>query len=303
MNRTDLSDAWDNPQRPWPQLVYVETSSLCNYRCPCCHNWEMHRPKCVMSLEDFKAVADKVLARGLKIGAMYCNAEPLTDKTIFDKYAYANRIGALVPRHVGLNTNASLLTPEKFGPMVENCPNVIISIFATGEDYARATGGFPWEPVYKNILDFIAYRDQHKPEFNIFIGCNQIPGQKLDDVKKAFEGLRVSFETDVFIDWNTPDALTGPLRRMEFLYPNWRCDGVAGHLQIRPDGACGTCPYDFHGLPDGTLETYVGNILTDSWEVLEANFRERWKRGFSVCQRCDAWHHGRSLIPNYPGTP
>jgi MoaA/NifB/PqqE/SkfB family radical SAM enzyme len=295
---SNLADAWNNPTRQWPTIVYVETSSLCNYRCPCCRNWAMNRPKCVMDLPTFITVALKIRERGVKIGAMYCNAEPLTDPTIFQKYAFANRLDILMP-YVGFNTNASLLSPDKYKPLVENCPNVTISVFAVGDDYVKATGGFSWENAYRNIIGLIEYRDVHRSDFDIRIGCNQIPGQQFDSVKEAFKNYRVEVVTDVFIDWNNPEKLTGPLSRLK-MFPEWMCDGLKGALQIRPDGSCGYCAYDFHGAPDGTLETGIGNILRDSWDVLESNFKAKWKQPSTVCFRCDYWHGSRDIIRNYP---
>jgi hypothetical protein len=285
-----LADVWSNPAKPWPSIVYVETTNLCNYKCLCCGNENMRRHKGIMTVEQFKIVADKVKARGVQIGAMYCSGEPLMDPTLFDKYAYGNEIGVLQTDIVGLNSNVSLLTEEKWEPLLRHTPNIIMSFFNTEDEYERITGR-SWAVAYANATGFIRYRDARRPDFRVFIGCNKIDGHSLERVQTAFAGYRVEYQQDCAIHWNMLESglpLTGPLGRLG-MFPFWKCDGHKGALQIRNDGACCYCAYDFYGLPDGTHETHIGNFFTDTWEQLEAAFRAKWQTPSTLCARCDYW--------------
>jgi MoaA/NifB/PqqE/SkfB family radical SAM enzyme len=284
--------AWDDPLRRWPTVAYVETSSTCNYRCLSCGNEHMRRFRGVMTYETFVGVADKVKQRGILIGAMFGCGEPLMDDGIFEKMRYARSIDVIQPGgYIGFNTNASLLTPDKYEPLLQLFPSVVFSVFNVGAAYDRLTGNGSWAKIYPRILDFIRYRDANRPEFNIFIGCNQVPGADMQAVRAAFAGYRVSFETDPHIDWENPERLTGPLLRNA--QTGLLCDGMRGVLQVRPNGDCGFCAYDFFGTYDGRLETGIGNLLVNSWETLEANFRALWKQPSTVCARCDYYNSAK----------
>lgn len=244
-----------------------------------------------MSLETFKIIADKIKEQGLQIGAMFCFGEPLTDPTLFEKYEYANKIGVLTPGHVGLNTNVSLLTAEKYPKILAHTPNIILSFFNVGDEYTRLTGGLDWNNSYKNAINFIKYRDEHKPEYSISIGCNKIVGSNLEAVKEAFKGYNVKFVQDAEIRLGRK-VITGLIDRM-ITFNRWRCDGYKGALQIKWNGDCEFCAYD---IIEG--ETKFGNILEDSWDKLESKFKAKWRAGCSLCRRCDYWHKAKEVMKN-----
>lgn len=283
MAETTIIDAWDGPNRRWPTIVYVETSNYCNAYCLSCLNHRVERERYTMTLEEFKFIADKVKARGLKIGAMFCFGEPLTDDTLFEKYAYGNSIGVFVPGHVGLNTNVSLLTPDKYDGILIHTPNIILSFFNVGDEYERLTGGLDWETSYTNAKDFIEYRNKHKPDYPVFIGCNSVKGASMAKVKEAFKGYNVKFVQDAELRWGG-SVITGVIDRM-VMYNDWRCDGFKGALQIKPNGDCEMCAYD---IIKG--ESKFANIHEDSWAEMEQKFRARWKEPVSLCKRCDFFH-------------
>jgi len=290
-----IKDVWDNLGRLWPTIVYVETTNFCNAHCLSCLNDQCVRKRGIMSLDTFKIIADKVKERGTRIGAMFCFGEPLIDPTIFKKYAYAKKIGVLTDNHVGLNTNVSLLSPEKYDQILEYTPNIILSFFSTGKEYERLTGGLNWENSYKNAIDFINYRDINKPNYSIFISVNAVKGHDLTSVKEAFKGYKVKFVQDAELRW-AGAVITGVIDRM-IMFPNWRCDGYKGAVQIKWQGDCEFCAYDIVGTPEGG-ETKFGNILTDSWDELDMKFRLAWKKGNSCCRRCDYWHKCKEVMVN-----
>jgi len=290
-----LIDVWDNPNRPWPSIVYVETTNYCNAMCAPCLNHRCKRIRGIMSLETFKEIAHKIKKRGVKIGAMFCFGEPLIDPTLFQKYAYAKKLGILTPGHVGLNTNVSLLTPEKYDEILEYTPNIILSFFNVGKKYEALTGGLSWERSYKRAIDFIKYRDKHKPEYPIFISVNTVRGHDLAAVKKAFEGYRVLYVQDAELRWAGSVMIISDRLKM---YHHWRCDGYKGALQIKFNGNCEFCAYDIVGTDEGVGETLFGNILEDSWDELDRKFRELWRKPCSLCLRCDMWYHCKTIMAN-----
>jgi len=249
-----------------------------------------------MSLENFKIIADKIKAKGLQIGSMFCFGEPLMDPTLTDKYAYAIAHYGIdvLTGCVTLNTNCSHLTPDRYEGLLRWTSMITLSFFNTGREYEELTG-LSWEKSYTNALSFIKYAKSVNPLYQINIGTNPVPGSNLENVKKAFAGLDVNFVSDVYFSW-TGSVLAGPLKRLVNL-PDHRCDGHRGALQVMWNGDCLACAFDIAGTPNGG-DTVFGNILTDSWEQLEAAFREKWRAGFSLCRKCDYFHHAKEVIAN-----
>lgn len=177
--------------------------------------------------------------------------------------------------------------------MLEYTPNITLSFFNTGAEYERITN-LNWETSYRNALAFIEYRDKHKPDYLIRIGCNRIAGHNLENVKRAFAGKNVVFEQDAELHWRDK-ILTGPLNRLQ-TFPFWRCDGHSGCMQVIWNGDCEICAYDVVGADDGHGETKFGNLLTDDWNTLRVNANRMWKEGSKLCRRCDYWHGAQYVI-------
>lgn len=275
---------WDD--RKYPSIVYVETTNYCNARCTFCLYERMERPVEYMSMLTFSKIANKCLAGGVRIGAMFCFGEPLADKGLFEKIRYGKSIGVMNP-YLGLNTNCSLLTPDKFDDILIACNNITLSFVTTGEDFERLTK-LSWEKCYKNALEFIKYRDANMPSFGIEIGCNDVAGHDRAKVAEAFKGLNVYWARDAEIQWGGK-IITGVIDR-SIMYPSWVCDGYKGAMQIKPNGDCCFCAYDVI-----RNETVFANMLVDDWATIEINFKARWREPSSLCLRCDFWHNYKQM--------
>lgn len=287
-----IIDVWDSPARRWPSIAYVETTNRCNALCVSCLNHRCERTRGAMTMDTFRKVVRRLQENNVMIGAMFCFGEPLLDDTLFEKFKHAKEQKILMP-HVGLNTNVSKLVPEMYDDILENVPNITLSFFNTGEEFNRLTGNLDWDDCYARAIDFIDYRDMMKPEYEIFIGCNSIDGSSLANVQEAFADYHVKYAVDAELRWGG-SVITGVIDRM-IMYPDWRCDGFKGALQIKWNGDCEFCAYDIIGSPDGG-ETKFGNILTDDWDALEAKFREAWRKPSDLCRRCDYFHHCKEIL-------
>ncbi len=284
-----IANVWDDPSRVWPSIVYCETTNYCQANCVCCLNDQVEKERGIMTMDSFRRIADKVKQKGRILGAMFCFGEPLLDPTFTEKCKYANEIGVMMP-NIGFNTNCAALTPDKFKGILDYTPNITLSFFNTGTEYERLTK-LKWETSYKNALDFITYRDKYKPGYRILIGVNKITGHSIQNVKAAFAGKRVGWIHDVELLWGGL-VITGPLNRL-IEFPGWRCDGHKGAVQVKWNGNVEMCAYDIrYG------ETLFGNMLTDSWEQLEAQFRAKWREGTTLCKKCDYFNWAASVLDN-----
>jgi len=248
----------------------------------------MKREKEVMTLSQFKFVADKVKERGIPIGAMFCFGEPLSDPGLFDKIRYGKEIGVLTG-YLGLNTNVSLLGRDKWDDILSCLNNITLSFFNIGPDFERLTGGLSYDQCYRNAIEFIKYRDEHNPRFKIEIGVNDVAGHNRDNVRKVFDGYDVNWARDAEIKWGGK-VIVGPIDR-SIMYHSWKCDGLKGALQIKPNGDCCFCAYDVI-----ESETKFANIFEDDWDTIEKNFKAKWESGASLCLRCDFWHNYHQMI-------
>lgn len=264
----------------YPTLVYVETTNFCNAKCKYCLYERMERPVETMTFDQFKFIADKVKQRGLKIGAMFCFGEPLSDRNLFEKINYGKAVGVMTS-YLGLNTNCSLLTPNLFDGILSACSNMTLSFPNTREEFEELTK-LNWNKCYNNAIAFIEYRDRHKPEFQIEIGCNDVTGHNRTKVKEEFKKYNVMYARDAEIKWLSK-LILGIIDR-PIMYPKWTCDGHKGAMQIKPNGDCCFCAYDVV-----KSETKFANIFENTWEEIEANFKAAWSKPSSLCLRCDFW--------------
>lgn len=73
----NIANAWDDTNLPWPKLVYISTTNVCNANCICCVNDRHKKARGIMSLENFKLMADKIKANGAMIGAFFVGENPV----------------------------------------------------------------------------------------------------------------------------------------------------------------------------------------------------------------------------------
>jgi len=290
-----IEDVWDDPNRHYPSIIYIETTNICNAHCTCCPIGTYKRPKGIMSFDNFKIIADKIISTGCKIGAMFCFGEPLIDITLFDKYKYAKELGIL-NGHVGLNTNCSLLTSDKFNNILRHTPNITLSFFNTEKEYERMTG-LSWEQSYKNACEFIKYRDAHYPGYPITIGVNRVKGSSIENVKKAFSNFNLFYAQDAEINY-MDKVITGPLdRHIIYRQHHLGCDGYKGAMHIKFNGTCCFCAYDVVGSIS-YWETQFANIFIDDWVEIERKFKEKFRSCPSLCARCEYWYHVKEVLAN-----
>lgn len=253
----------------------------------------MVRPVEFMDMESFEFIADKVKARGIKIGAMFCFGEPLADETLFEKIRYGRSIGVM-PHYLGLNTNVTLLTPEMYDEILEACNNITLSFTNTEEKFEEMTK-LSWDLCYNNAIDFIRYRDKVRPDFKIEIGVNDVTDHDRPRVKNAFEGYKVDWARDTELLWGDKlsEGIVCPNHIIDraIMYNNWRCDGHKGAMQIKPNGDCCFCAYDML-----KCETTFANIYEYSWEEIDKRFREAWAKPQELCLRCDYWHNYFQMV-------
>ncbi|MBV8166000.1 MAG: radical SAM protein, partial [Alphaproteobacteria bacterium] len=148
----------------FPQYFQVETTRLCNARCPFCPSdvWDKTTP--YMSDALYKKVADEIIAHRdwVKFVDLQRAGEPLLDKKIYERVAYMKDGGV---KFVAITTNASGLTEDNARKLLAaGIDEVMLSIDSVEkEKYEQMRAGLKYEQVMANIRGFFRLRDELKP--------------------------------------------------------------------------------------------------------------------------------------------
>lgn len=108
-----------------PYVVFVDPASACNFKCVFCPTGhpdlvaETGRFVGAMRWSVFAKVVDDLeeFDRPIRVLRLYKDGEPFLNKRLADMVRYAKRSGAV--GRVDTTTNASLMTPERLGPVLE----------------------------------------------------------------------------------------------------------------------------------------------------------------------------------------
>jgi MoaA/NifB/PqqE/SkfB family radical SAM enzyme len=147
----------------FPSHLQIETvNKLCNARCAMCTIFTNNRAAEIMSLEKFMKIIDKFepYKDRLEFLTTHGCGEPILDKTIAEKIAYAKKAGF---RGIGFSTNAGLLTEEISKKLLEaGLDTLIFSIDGLTKEVQEAirykAGDF--KQVYDNVHRFMELRDK-----------------------------------------------------------------------------------------------------------------------------------------------
>lgn len=301
----------------FPQYFQVETTRMCNARCPFCPSdvWDKKTP--YMSDELFKKVADEIIEYGswVKLLDLQRAGEPLLDKKIYERIKYVKDGG--VP-FVAITTNASGLTEANARKLLlAGIDEVMLSIDSVEkEEYERMRVGLKYEQVMANIKGFFALRDEIKPDCLI-----RVRGVSFHDTSKAEDRAEIERWEHFWDDlrkphdriymkrahtWGNQRVVEGHSPDYDWVYHP--CVIPFSTMHITAMGKVALCPQDY----DATVS--FGDINSQSiaevWRGEEiAKMRKLHLSGernqVALCQGCrlfdeefslerekDVWHGG-----------
>ena len=109
-----------------PEVIYLETTNLCNAKCIMCPHEKITRNPKVMTDEIFYKAVKDCKKLGIKGGQIFLHkeGEPLLDTQIMDRINYVVReLGQ--DNEIGISTNAMLLDENKAIELIESGVNVV----------------------------------------------------------------------------------------------------------------------------------------------------------------------------------
>lgn len=291
----------------FPRFLQVETTRLCNARCPFCpvDVWDKSVPFMTEALFD-KLVAEMAEHADWIFRVTVQKAgEPLLDRDIYRRVAALKAIGI---REVSMSTNASGLTERNARRLLEaGVDDVMLSIDSVlRESYQQLRVGLDYDRVLENIRGFFRLRDELRP------------GAVIRVRGVCFHDIHDPRQREELLAW---EAFWGPLtREQDRVYMkrahtwgnqvNWedKLDNVGdvfhpcimpfSTMQISSSGKLALCPQDFDNVFD--LGSVAERSIAEVWR--DAGLRHIRKlhasggrNAIEMCRGCTLYDEDISL--------
>ena len=154
----------------FPPVVRIETTNACNARCQICPHRRMGRPVGQMSAESYEKIVLECARHQCRQLHLHNFGEPLLDKTLERKIAFAKRHG--IPK-VKIFSNGSLLRLNRAASLIESGLDEIKISFdgATREEFEQIRLPLKFDDVVANILELVRIRNEQKARLRILVNC------------------------------------------------------------------------------------------------------------------------------------
>lgn len=148
-------------------FILLETISSCNLKCPMCIRSLGRENTDKMDDELFDLILENIKEIQVPSVCVNCNNEPLLDKDITNKINRISELDCVVD--IFMNTNATLLTPEKSKEILNsNLTRLLIGFDAfTPQTYEKIRVGAKYHKVLGNILGFLELKKKMNKIFPI----------------------------------------------------------------------------------------------------------------------------------------
>lgn len=152
----------------FPDRLNVEVTNHCNASCIMCPMQNMTREEGKMSFGLFRKIIGEATEQNIRRVAFHIAGEPLLHPKLEEMIEYAKTSG--IPE-TQLTTNASLLTKEKAGKLLDaGVDYVFISIDGGTKELYEQIRGLSYETVIRNLKNFVSLlreREVRGPIVNI----------------------------------------------------------------------------------------------------------------------------------------
>ena len=283
-----------------PEVRY-EVTDHCNAECVMCPR-DIHkdaRPHGIMNLDRYKRSIDEVSELGCKQVVLTGFGEPMIDKRLEDKIAYANG--------KGLNTyiisNASLLTRKRTERLINaGLDELRLSYYGMRkETYENVMVGLNFDSTMQNLRDFFEIRESlgsKKPRLEI--SWLVLPENEGDtDLFKEYWGPRAD-AIEIWKPHNFGDGRSYRERYEDVALKNTCGRPENGPLQIQWDGEVIPCCYDYNNqivLGNAFQQSVIDILNGEKYRMLRLAHREKAFSLFPYCDQCDQLlEHADALI-------
>lgn len=245
-----------------PCLVSIETVNRCNSTCSFCPVNKNNDPRPLrrMSEELFrKIIADLAEINYSGYLNLYVNNEPLVDKDIEERYAYAKQ--HLPNAKMLIYTNGTLLTRERFLKLIPSIDKMIIN------NYSKTL------KLHDNIRDLYEFIQQSP------------------DLSKKDITIQIRYIDEILTNraGNAPNKLGNKRRKVHKL-----CVMPYTDVTIYPDGTLGICCNDaFEQTNLGNIsETSFKSLWESERYTKLRHILSHDREGYTFCKGCDFFDGG-----------
>ena len=270
-----------------PEVRY-EVTDHCNASCVMCprDKHEFGREHGIMNQARYEKSIDEVVALGARSVVLTGFGEPMLDKHLEDKIAYASRHGL----STYFITNGSAMTPRRARKLMESgLSEMRVSFYGMRpETYNAVMQGLDFERTRKGILEFLRIRDEIGAHTRV-----QMSYLELDLNKGDEQAFREFWEPKVnaIEIWKPHNFGDGRDYRHRDIAQKTTCGRPEnGALQIQWNGEVIPCCYDYNNqiILGNAFETPVLDVLNgEKYRMLRYAHRMKEFSLFPYCDQCD----------------
>lgn len=292
-----------NPDILFPELISIETSSICNLSCSHCPPQlkefkEQTRKHSHIDFDIFNKLMDEIDNFGIRNIALHKDGEPLLHPKII---SILERLKKTLPHVVYLTTNGQFLSSEIIDAIIKNRVDVInFSIGASSEEFYKKVRGKGFPKTIQNIHNFLDAVSNSSLKPRIFVQIIDLP--EFPEMKteiKAFKKYWKKFNVEVAVwkklTWNVFDEK----KKLSYRYP---CYSLWHSFNINSNGLVTACCMDWK------QELIIGNVNEKSVQEIWTNKKlsdlrckhlNGEEQSIDACRNCNYWNWQPMLI-NYP---
>jgi MoaA/NifB/PqqE/SkfB family radical SAM enzyme len=279
-----------------PEVRY-EVTDNCNATCIMCprDKHEHGREHGIMDQAKYERSIDEVVKLGAKKVVLTGFGEPMLDRRLEDKIAYAHGKGL----STYFITNGSALTPRRSRKLLESgLSEMRVSFYGMRpETYNAVMQGLDFDRTMKGVLEFLRLRDELGAHTRVQISYLELPENKSDtDAFREFWVPRV----DAVEIWKPHNFGDGRDYRARIEDKTTCGRPENGPFQIQWNGEVIPCCYDYNNqiILGNAFEQGVLEILNSpKYRLLRHAHRVKQFGMFPYCDQCDQLRpHADALI-------
>jgi len=285
-----------------PIRLWIELTSICNYKCIMCPNKDLKRQeKGFMELDLYKKIVDEAKEFVFDINLAH-RGESLLHPSLIEAIAYAKK-NRLFTR---IHTNGSLLTEElSYNILYSGLDRISFSFDGySKETYEKIRTGGDFEKTINNITRFLEIKKetrQKKPITTIeVINFNLQNKDTVSNNKEKFKNKFKNLPLDNFVSKEMHNW-AGHLDKRKRGRKYTACPFPWNALIIYWDGSVLPCTQDFFGA------NVLGNVKTEALKNIwnnekMATLRKKLAKGMidelEACSNCDrVWREAFLGVP------
>ena len=274
-----VGGAFDAAKGRFPAVVRLETTNACNARCIICPHHEMQRPITTMDDGLYNRLIDQCAVAGCREVHLHNFGEPLMDKRIEDRIAYAKQKGV---RRVKIFCNGSLLTPARAKRLMEaGLDEIKISLDgASREEFERIRTPLKFDTVVQNVIELVKLRNASRSKLRVRVACCSTTDKEA--TMRSLEKVVDDFSFGKLHNWGVQGAVKKRLRKP--------CSRLWRTFTVLANGNVSLCCLDYDG------QQILGHVddqcsIRDVWnggayvEVRRAH-REARQHDIPLCANC-----------------